>query len=74
MAILGDGEAAIRAAELELEKVIVFGRSIGSLYAIEFVGRQLNIAGLIDLQAHDPESTVHYRKIRVKVLPERARH
>ena len=56
--MLGDGEAAIRAAELELEKVIVFGRSIGSLYAIEFVGRQLNIAGLIALQAHDPESTV----------------
>jgi hypothetical protein len=26
--------------------------------------------GLIALQAHDPESTVLYRKIRVKVLPE----
>jgi hypothetical protein len=26
--------------------------------------------GLIALQAHDPDSTVLYRKIRVKVLPE----
>jgi len=26
--------------------------------------------GLIALQAHDPDSTVHYRKIRVKVLPD----
>jgi glycerophosphoryl diester phosphodiesterase len=30
--------------------------------------------GLIALEAHDPDSTVLYRKIRVKVLPERARH
>ncbi|MFT5326723.1 MAG: glycerophosphoryl diester phosphodiesterase [Planctomycetaceae bacterium] len=30
--------------------------------------------GLIALQAHDPESTVLYRKIRLKVLPESARH
>ena len=45
--MLGDGEKAMKAAGLEPEKVIVFGRSIGSLYAIELVHRQPAIAGLI---------------------------
>jgi hypothetical protein len=31
-------------------------------------GRILS-SGTIALQAHDPDSTVHYRKIRIKVLP-----
>ena len=47
VAMLGDGNAAMKAAGLEPEKVIVFGRSIGSLYAIELADRQRNIAGLI---------------------------
>jgi pimeloyl-ACP methyl ester carboxylesterase len=47
VAMLGDGEAAIKAAGVEPEKSIVFGRSIGSLYAIELADRQPNIAGLI---------------------------
>ncbi len=47
VAMLGDGEAAIKAAGLAPEKTIVFGRSIGSLYAIELVHRQPAIAGLI---------------------------
>ena len=47
VAMLGDGEKTIKAAGLEPEKVIVFGRSIGSLYAIELVQRQPAIAGLI---------------------------
>lgn len=47
VAMLGDGEAAIQAAEVAPEKVIAFGRSIGSLYAIELVHRQPTIAGLI---------------------------
>jgi alpha-beta hydrolase superfamily lysophospholipase len=47
VAMLGDGEAAIAAAEIAPEKVIAFGRSIGSLYAIELVHRQPGIAGLI---------------------------
>ena len=42
-----DGEAAIKAAGLTPERVIAFGRSIGSLYAIELVHRQPAIAGLI---------------------------
>jgi len=47
VAMLGDGEAAIKAAGIAPEKAIVFGRSIGSLYAIELVHRQPTIAGLI---------------------------
>jgi alpha-beta hydrolase superfamily lysophospholipase len=47
VAMLGDGEAAVAAAELAPEKVIAFGRSIGSLYAIELVHRQPTIAGLV---------------------------
>ncbi|QDU25850.1 Alpha/beta hydrolase family protein [Anatilimnocola aggregata] len=46
-AMLGDGEAAIEAAELSPEKVLAFGRSLGSLYAIELAHRQPSIAGLI---------------------------
>lgn len=47
VAMLGDGEAAIAAAGIAPEKAIAFGRSIGSLYAIELVHRQPAIAGLI---------------------------
>jgi alpha-beta hydrolase superfamily lysophospholipase len=47
VSMLGDGEAAIKAADLPPEKVIAFGRSIGSLYAIELVHRQPTIAGLV---------------------------
>ncbi len=45
--MLGDGEVAIKAAGLAPERVIAFGRSIGSLYAIELIQRQPTIAGLI---------------------------
>jgi pimeloyl-ACP methyl ester carboxylesterase len=47
VAMLGDGEAALTAAGVAPEKAIVFGRSIGSLYAIELAHRQSSIAGLI---------------------------
>lgn len=47
VAMLGDGEAAMKAAGIPAEKAIVFGRSIGSLYAIELAYRQPTIAGLI---------------------------
>ena len=46
-AMLGDGEAAIAAAEIAPTNVIAFGRSLGSLYAIELAHRQPNIAGLV---------------------------
>lgn len=45
--MLGDGEAVIVAAGVTPEKVIAFGRSIGSLYAVELVYRQPAIAGLV---------------------------
>lgn len=45
--MLGDGEAIIAAAGVTPEKVIAFGRSIGSLYAVELVHRQPAIAGLV---------------------------
>ena len=47
VAMLDDGEAVMQAVGIAAEKVIVFGRSIGSLYAIELAYRQPNIAGLI---------------------------
>ncbi len=46
-AMLGDGEAVLAAAGLAPERVIAFGRSIGSLYAIELVHRLPTIAGLV---------------------------
>ncbi|QDS92447.1 Alpha/beta hydrolase family protein [Roseimaritima multifibrata] len=45
--MLGDGEAAMIAAEIVPQNAILLGRSIGSLYAIELAKRQPNIAGLI---------------------------
>lgn len=47
VAMLGDGEAVLAAAGIAPQKAIAFGRSIGSLYAIELVHRQPAIAGLI---------------------------
>ncbi|TWU04520.1 alpha/beta hydrolase [Stieleria varia] len=47
VAMLDDGESALNAAEIPPEKAIVFGRSIGSLYAIELAHRQPTVAGLI---------------------------
>ncbi|WP_442508403.1 alpha/beta hydrolase [Novipirellula sp. SH528] len=47
VAMLGDGEAAMISAGVSPEKAIVFGRSIGSLYAIELAHRQPKIAGLV---------------------------
>lgn len=47
VAMLGDGEAVLVAAEVAPERTIAFGRSIGSLYAIELVHRQPTIAGLV---------------------------
>ncbi len=47
VAMLGDGESVVAAAGLTPQKVIAFGRSIGSMYAIELVHRLPKIAGLI---------------------------
>lgn len=47
VAMLDDGEAVMQAVGIAPENAVVFGRSIGSLYAIELARRQPNIAGLI---------------------------
>ncbi|MFM9062661.1 MAG: alpha/beta hydrolase [Pirellula sp.] len=47
VAMLADGQAALQAAGIAPEKAVVFGRSIGSLYAIELACREPTIAGLI---------------------------
>lgn len=47
VSMLGDGEAALEAAGIAPEKAIAFGRSIGSLYAIELAHRQPTLAGLV---------------------------
>ena len=47
VSMLADGEAVMKAAGVSPEKAIAFGRSIGSLYAIELAHRQPTIAGLI---------------------------
>lgn len=47
VAMLGDGEAVLAAAGIAPEQAIAFGRSIGSLYAIELVHRQPTFAGLV---------------------------
>jgi pimeloyl-ACP methyl ester carboxylesterase len=47
VSMLDDGEAALEAAGIVPEKAIAFGRSIGSLYAIELAHRQPTLAGLI---------------------------
>ncbi|MEK6234378.1 MAG: alpha/beta hydrolase, partial [Planctomycetales bacterium] len=47
VAMMDDGEAVLEAAGLKPENVIAFGRSIGSLYAIELIHRLPNVAGLI---------------------------
>jgi hypothetical protein len=45
--MLGDGEAVWRAAELEPSRTIVFGRSVGSIYALELAARQPTIRALV---------------------------
>ncbi|MCA9123561.1 MAG: alpha/beta hydrolase [Planctomycetaceae bacterium] len=47
VSMLADGERVLAAAEIAPDKAIVFGRSIGSLYAIELAYRCPNIAGLV---------------------------
>ncbi|HCP46979.1 MAG TPA: alpha/beta hydrolase [Deltaproteobacteria bacterium] len=46
-AMLDDVEAVFQATEQPEEKVILFGRSVGSIYAIELAQRHPGIAGLV---------------------------
>jgi pimeloyl-ACP methyl ester carboxylesterase len=45
--MLPDGEAIMKAASLQEEQVVVFGRSLGGIYAVELARRCPDIAGLI---------------------------
>jgi alpha-beta hydrolase superfamily lysophospholipase len=47
VAMQGDGEKIVETLGLKPERLIVFGRSLGSLYAIELAHRIPQIAGLI---------------------------
>lgn len=46
-AMLGDGQRIVEALGMPPERVVVFGRSLGSLYAIELARRLPRLAGLI---------------------------
>jgi pimeloyl-ACP methyl ester carboxylesterase len=46
-AMFGDGEQIVRALGVPAERLVVFGRSLGSVYAIELARRLPQIAGLI---------------------------
>ena len=46
-AMRGDGEAVMRALGTTSDKVVAFGRSLGSLYAVELAGRFPELGGLI---------------------------
>ncbi|MBA2662435.1 MAG: alpha/beta hydrolase [Bradymonadaceae bacterium] len=45
--MLGDVEAIYEATGFAPERLVVFGRSIGSIYAVEFARRYPNIGGLV---------------------------
>lgn len=46
-AMLSDGERVVEALGIPYSKIVAFGRSMGSLYAIELAARHPEIAGLI---------------------------
>jgi alpha-beta hydrolase superfamily lysophospholipase len=45
--MLGDGEKVVAKLGVPAEKIVVFGRSLGSVYAVELARRLPNIAGLV---------------------------
>ena len=47
VSMLGDGERVVQALGLSFDRVIAFGRSMGSLYAIELAARQPTLAALV---------------------------
>jgi uncharacterized protein len=65
-ALLDDAEAIFEALNEPAERVVVFGRSVGSIPAIELVGRHPRIGGLIlDSGIADP-----LERLRMQVAPE----
>lgn len=47
VAMMDDGEAVVRALGVPPERIVAFGRSLGSLFAVELARRFPSIAGLI---------------------------
>lgn len=47
VAMLGDGEQVVKALGVPVQRVVAFGRSLGSLYAIELARRLPELGGLI---------------------------
>ena len=47
VAMLGDGEAVVESLGVPPERVVAFGRSLGSLYAIELARRLPRLGGLV---------------------------
>lgn len=72
VAMLADGQSVLQAAGIEPGKAVVFGRSIGSLYAIELAYREPNIAGLIiESGIADPcERFLNYAELRSSGISE----
>ena len=73
VAMLGDGEGAMQAIGIPPSRAIVFGRSIGSLYAIELASRQPDIAGLVlDSGIADPcQRFLKYGELEAAGISER---
>lgn len=46
-AMLGDGERVVEGLKIPDNRLVVFGRSIGSIYAVELASRRPKIAGLV---------------------------
>ena len=65
-AMLDDVDAILRAAEVPAARVVAFGRSLGSVYALELAARHPDIAGLVlESALADP-----LERILVRVTPE----
>ena len=47
VAMLDDGEEFVKGLGLSFDRVVAFGRSMGSLYSIELAARQPTLAGLV---------------------------
>ena len=64
--MLSDLDQIAEVVGVPAEKVVVFGRSVGSIYALEWVSRFPQTAGLVI------ESGIHdvYQRLRLRVLPE----
>lgn len=66
VSMLDDVEALVDACETPIEHIVVFGRSVGSIYGLEAVARRPGIGALV------LESGIHdvYERIALRVRPE----